>query len=73
MVFVDKDNVIDGSCYVAVYEQRKLGGTRKKGYVLVDTTETITHEPKYFLLSGYAYHLVLASLSVLICMTRSRA
>ena len=46
MVFVDKDNVIDGSCYVAVYEQRKLGGTRKKGYVLVDTTETITHEPK---------------------------
>lgn len=72
MVFVDKDNIIDGSCYVAVYEERKLGGTRKRGYVLVDTTETITHEPKYFL-SGYCTHLlVLASLSALMCTTSSR-
>ena len=73
MVVVEKDNIVDGSCFVAIYEERRIGGTRKREYVLVDTTETITHEPKYFLLSECAYRLVLASLSVLVCMTRSRA
>lgn len=46
MVVVEKDNIVDGSCFVAIYEERRIGGTRKREYVLVDTTETITHEPK---------------------------
>ena len=46
MVVVEKDNIVDGSCFVAIYEERRIGGTRKMEYVLVDTTETITHEPK---------------------------
>lgn len=46
MILVEKDNMVDGSCYVAVYESRKMGKSNKRSFVLVGNTETITNEPK---------------------------
>lgn len=51
MLLIEKDNMVDGSCYVAVYESRKLGNSNKRGFVLVGKTETVTTEPKYFFLN----------------------
>ena len=38
---------MDASCFVALYEGRKVGKGSNMSYVLVGKTETITHEPKY--------------------------
>lgn len=40
---------MDASCFVALYEGRKVGKGNNMSYVLVGKTETITHEPKYAL------------------------
>lgn len=64
MLLIEKDNMVDGSCYVAVYESRKLGNSNKRGFVLVGKTETVTTEPKYPFLNEYIYHVVLNLLSV---------
>ena len=50
MILSEKDNMVDASCYVAIYESRKMGKSNKRNYVLVGNTETILHEPKYPLL-----------------------
>ena len=47
MILMEKENMVDGSCYVAVYENRKIGNSSKRGFVLVGKTETIAIDPKY--------------------------
>ena len=50
MIVPNRDNVIDASCFVAVYESRFIGTSKKQEYVLVGVTEAIVQDPKYFLL-----------------------
>ena len=45
MILMEKENMVDGSCYVAVYESRKIGNSSTRGYVLVGKTETIAIDP----------------------------
>ena len=47
MFVSEMDNIIDASCYVAVYEERRIGNTNKHEFVLLGQTELIVNEPKY--------------------------
>ena len=49
MIVPNRDNVIDASCFVAVYESRFIGTSKKQEYVLVGVTEVIVQDPKYVL------------------------
>ena len=74
MILVNKAHLIDASCYVVVYESRKIGNSKKEGYVLVGKTETITNEPWYtFYLQDCCIHGIAPnSLNVLPLQTRTK-
>lgn len=46
MIVPIRDNLIDASCFVAVYESRHIGTSKKQEYVLVGVTETVVQDPK---------------------------
>ena len=66
MILMEKENMVDGSCYVAVYENRKIGNSSKRGYALVGKTETIAIDPKYIFPLILFIVLVLNLLDVLL-------